>query len=373
MDGSFGIANTWSPDAVLGAIDEALGAGICVTDRNGVFVGVSRAYCHIYGYESAELIGQPFTIVVPPEAHAYAMAAHDRFLNEGLEPRGEWEVVRKGGERIVVEVGASLFHDRNGNPFKVTTVADVTERRRALQALTVSRSELARLNLEKTKLFTLLAHDLRGPFGAVLSFTELLEEQVANPERAARCARGAHSAAQQVYRLLEGLLDWAQQEMRQDALAREPVDLAVVTGGTLALLAPAAAAKEVALLNEVPPLGALGDGTALATVLRNLVANAVKFTPRGGTVTVTATLSAGAAGAMVELAVADTGTGIRPERLAQLFRLDTLRSEPGTEGEPGSGFGLQVCKDLTERMGGALHAASLPGHGSTFRVLLPAA
>jgi len=107
----------------------------------------------------------------------------------------------------------------------------------------------------------------------------------------------------------------------------------------------------------------------LATIVRNLAQNAIKFTPPGGSVSISYSLSGGTA----SLEVSDTGMGIAPELLGRLFDAGTKVTTPGTDGEKGSGFGLVLCAEFARRMGGSLTAESEVGRGSAFRLALPAA
>jgi two-component system, sensor histidine kinase and response regulator len=147
------------------------------------------------------------------------------------------------------------------------------------------------------------------------------------------------------------------------------VPVFAVVSDTLDLLVPGADAKQIDLLAEVPEIPAVrADRDMLTTVLRNIVSNAIKFTPRGGKVTVTAEHQ----GESVTVKIADNGIGISPDVLETLFSpAATDRTRRGTEGEEGTGLGLPLCLDLVQRQGGTLTVQSHPGEGSTFLVTLP--
>jgi two-component system, sensor histidine kinase and response regulator len=199
-------------------------------------------------------------------------------------------------------------------------------------------------------LFQLVAHDVRAPMTALLGMTELLAMIAGSAERdvLVQQARMAHGAAQQINSLLENLLAWSR--LQAGALTPRPawIDLDEVTQNVVALWQPNAAAKAVSLRVEVVAgLGARVDPVLLEAILRNLVGNALKFTPRGGTVTVTCRRLP----MQAEIEVRDTGPGLGAARL-QAFAAGQLQDPAvGSDGERGSGLGLSLCRTLAEKIG----------------------
>ncbi|WP_131113035.1 hybrid sensor histidine kinase/response regulator [Lichenihabitans psoromatis] len=227
------------------------------------------------------------------------------------------------------------------------------------------------LNRQKTLLFSIIAHDLRNPFQALLGLSEVLSKAATTKDTAAveRRAQGLHQAAGQAYALMESLFAWASLQMETTAVDLDAVLLDDVARETLAGAAAAAAAKTVALTHDCSGLVVEAQRDMLLAVLRNLVGNAIKFTHVGGSVAVSARLDGGA----ITISVADTGVGMSPDKLADLFRLDRRVSTKGTAGERGSGLGLLLCRDLMERQGGSLSVESEVDRGTTFHLTLAAA
>ncbi|WP_395665354.1 ATP-binding protein [Methylocella sp.] len=227
------------------------------------------------------------------------------------------------------------------------------------------------LNRQKSVLFSIIAHDLRNPFQAILGLSHMLTQAVESKEHAAieRRARGVRTAAEQAVGLMESLFAWASLQMDQTSIAFDVIDVGEVAREAVAAVASGHAEKGVAIEVEPCAVRACAQADMLATVLRNLVSNAVKFTRPGGLVRV----GARRRGERVEMFVADTGVGMAPERVADLFRLDRRVTSPGTAGERGSGMGLLLCRDLVERLGGALKVESAPEAGTTFSFDLPGA
>ena len=244
--------------------------------------------------------------------------------------------------------------------------AELDEARREAEAKSM---ELDTLNRQKTLLFSIIAHDLRNPFQSLLGLSEVLGKAVAARDHASieRRAKGINDAAMQAYALLESLFSWASLQMDTMAVTITDVGLGAVAAEVMKGAAEAAEDKGLTLAIECQGIAVRAQRDMLATVLRNLVSNAVKFTLPGGTVTV---------GGMrtehgIEVTVSDTGVGMPAGKVADLFRLDRRSTTNGTAGERGSGLGLLLCRDLVERQGGELTVTSIPEQGTTFGFTLP--
>jgi len=245
--------------------------------------------------------------------------------------------------------------------------AELAAARREAEAKSL---ELDTLNRQKSLLFSIIAHDLRNPFQALLGLSEVLGKAVAarDPASIERRAKGIHEAATQAYDLLESLFSWASLQMDTMAVALTDVGLDALAAEVMQGASEAAADKGIGLVVTCDRVVVRAQRDMLATVLRKLVSNAVKFTLPGGTVTVAGRRD----GDEVEISVTDTGIGMPPGKVDDLFRLDRRTTTNGTAGERGSGLGLLLCRDLVERQGGVLTVTSAIDRGTTFRFRLPA-
>jgi signal transduction histidine kinase len=243
--------------------------------------------------------------------------------------------------------------------------------RRTIVALQHANAGLERLNDQKNLLFGVIAHDLKSPFNAILGYAELLERSSdrLSTARVKEYAGSLGEAARRAFELLANLLQWAQLQMGRAALQPGHVEVQLLVERAAEAQRAAAALKGIEIVIEPTPAGlqVYADFPAAQAVLRNLLANAVKFTLPGGRVTIAARMVAG----MVEIAVEDTGVGIPESRLASLFVIAPDRSTSGTAGETGTGLGLILCQDLVERSGGRIVVESRLGRGSRFTVALP--
>ena len=239
------------------------------------------------------------------------------------------------------------------------------------EELELSKMALERLNSEKNKLFSIVAHDLRSPFNAILGYTEMMVAMAdsMDRDRLIDYAATTHEAAGNVFKLMETMLDWARLQMDRIDTVPKPTELKDLLDQTVLVYGKIATEKGIGLTAHLWPIQAHCDPGMIDTVVRNLVNNAVKFTPSGGTIEVGLRETDDAN--RIEVYVKDTGLGLSPERLQKLFVLSEDVRTPGTAGEAGTGLGLLLCKDLVEKNGGRLVVTSEEGVGTEFSFSLP--
>jgi len=241
-----------------------------------------------------------------------------------------------------------------------------------LTKLNEANTELKELDATKNKFFSIIAHDLKNPFNALLGLTEMMMNQFSNfnPDEVRNMASAMHETSRQTYTLLENLLEWSRlqtgklnpviEHIMPDSIVNEVIDQTYA----------AAKLKGISLIEKLTETKAiLADKAMLNTVLRNLVTNAIKFTNYNGTITISTVLRP----AFLEFAVTDTGIGIEPEHLANLFGLDCGLSKRGTANEKGTGLGLILCREFVELQQGHIWVESALGKGSSFIFTLPLA
>ena len=251
---------------------------------------------------------------------------------------------------------------------RVSTHLQIQQQRREIEW---QRRELQILNAEKDKFYSIIAHDLRSPFMGFLGMTRILDEELPRLEMAEvrNTIKDMRSSAETVYGLLENLLQWARMEQGLIPFNPEEVQLRPIVDESMVTALEPAIIKGVEIIADVPDhLLVFADVNIVQTVIRNLVSNAVKFTPQGGKVTISAKATGGNT---VEISVKDSGIGMSRAMVEVLFRFGVETNRQGTEGEPSTGLGLIICKDLVEKHGGELRAESAEGKGSDFTFTLP--
>jgi signal transduction histidine kinase len=231
--------------------------------------------------------------------------------------------------------------------------------------------ELQELNATKDKFFSIIAHDLRGPLGSFMGLTQMLADKNQEfPEKVrAEMIALLSDNAQNTFNLLENLLQWSQ--MERGLIDFNPVilDLKHVVSESLKTAADTASGKQIRIVTDIqgnPEVFA--DTNMLQTVIRNLVSNAIKFTPKGGIVTISALPSLKNT---ILLSVKDTGIGMNAEMRKKLFLIGANTKRPGTGGELSTGLGLLLCKEFVEKQGGELWVESTVNVGSVFYFTIP--
>ena len=233
-------------------------------------------------------------------------------------------------------------------------------------ALSQRNDALSEMNAAKDKFFNIISHDLKNPAVALLDALKMLVKNGRVWDTVTLTdyyGELLHSAEGHV-ELIHHLLSWAKVQTGRIACAPEAFYLSARLRFDVSQVRGMAAKKGVALADAIPDDALVtADGNILATVVRNLLTNAVKFTASGGTVTLSAEP---ADNGKHIIAVSDTGIGMTKEQTGNLFRLDNARSQPGTANEQGTGLGLIVCRDLLEKHGTTLQVESEEGKGSRF-------
>lgn len=233
-----------------------------------------------------------------------------------------------------------------------------------------SNEELWKTIRDKDKFFSIIAHDLRGPLGSFMSISEYVSENI--DELAIEDIKPLFQEMQKtgkgVYSLLENLLEWSRIQLGTIAFTPEEFELAVLLEKTYNLLRVQAERKEIELRIEAESVHVRADRNMISTVLRNLVSNAIKYTPRGGRISVTY-LKRSREG-LVYISVQDSGVGMGEHRVATLFDIADAHSTLGTEKEKGSGLGLILCKELMTLHGQTISAQSKQGEGTTMTFTL---
>ncbi len=247
---------------------------------------------------------------------------------------------------------------------------EIEERKRAETALLESENKLREANAAKDKFFSIIAHDLRNPFNAVIGFSNLLRENISEFDinEISEYIGYINDSAINAYTLLGNLLDWARSQTNSIQFKPEAVNISDIIHSTLVILSGEATKKSITLSNQITPDSlVLADNNMVSTVFRNLISNAIKFTRTGGLITIFSCLCNG----FYEFTVEDNGVGIQQKDLEKLFRIDTKVYTKGTAEESGTGLGLILCKEFIEKNNGTIRVESEPGKGSRFIFTLP--
>ncbi len=294
---------------------------------------------------------------------------------EGRRPnyRIEYRMRCKDGSyKWILDQAKVVARDADGNPLRMSgTHTDISELKRIQEELTIKNHELGKINSEKDRFFSIIAHDLKSPFLGFIGLTNIMAEQASefSAEELKKFGKEINQTAQNIYKLLKNLLEWSQ--MQQGTFDYQPKDLSLSerVQNTIETIRYRSEQKGIRVVNEITtPLIVYADERMTDSILLNLISNAVKFTHRFGTVTISAK---SVAEREIEIQITDTGIGMTKMDMDKLFKVGEKVRTIGTDGELSTGLGLLLCREFVERHGGKIWVESQIGKGSTFRFTLP--
>jgi signal transduction histidine kinase len=251
---------------------------------------------------------------------------------------------------------------------------DITDRVFAQNEINRQHDELDLLNQQKNKFFSILAHDLKNPFNVMMGYAKIIDSMAdkLSREKMIDMARSISVTSHNLYQLLEDLLAWGQSQMGTLVVTKEVISSKEIFESGVKSLRDVALSKNIVI--ELQPNGIefYVDREMIVVVVRNLVSNAIKFTPSHGHILLKAetTTNPVTDGGLV-ISIIDTGVGMSKEQTRKLFHIETNQSTRGTDGESGTGLGLLLCKEFVEKQGGQINVVSKEGKGTTFSIVFP--
>jgi PAS domain S-box-containing protein len=351
------------------ALIENMGEGVGIMNDEEIFLFANPAAEKLFGVQKGELPGLCLIDFLKPEAIEQ--------IKRETEKRSKGEISTYilticPRDNTMKEILVTATPRFEGPDFTGTfgIFRDITENMNTEAALKENEARLNELNVTKDKFFSIIAHDLRNHFNAVLGLLNLLLEdyQRFDKERIEKMLRMLADHSKQTYSLLENLLMWASSQSGRIELNPTMLNLYNLVNENTVLYKEQSEHKKQELRNSVPdPSVVFADITTLNLVVRNLLSNAIKFTPEGGIITVSARQLNG----YIEVSISDTGVGISENNLNSIFKIENKTSTPGTNKESGSGLGLILCREFVEKNGGKIWVESNIGKGSTFTFTLP--
>ncbi len=336
---------------------------IIIMNKDGDIEWINEGFTKLYGYNLVE-----FHEKFGENIHSASTLKNvDELFKTVLRDKKpqiyESQITTKKGTVIDTQTTLSPIMDSHGEITRVVAIdSDIRQLKRA-------ENELKKLNATKDKFFSIVAHDLKNPFGSVMQLSELTYQNIKkwDQDKLTYMVKNIFQASKQGYDLLINLLEWSRAQTGRIKIQPEVLNLSSLIQQNLNLFSAQKSQKELRIINNVnESLNVRTDRNSTLTVFRNIISNAIKFTPQGGQIVITAFAKNG----FIVTQIADTGVGIPPEKLDKLFRIDQNINTPGTENESGTGLGLIVCKEFVEKNGGSIHVESTEGEGTTFYIKL---
>ncbi|RME42790.1 MAG: PAS domain-containing sensor histidine kinase, partial [Caldilineae bacterium] len=356
--------------------------GIALQSTSGHFLFVNAAMANLLQYTPDELQGQHWTLIVPSDQRPLVEAADERRAR-GITDRYELELLRKDGSRFPVLISGSPYFEDGQLTGYLAVFTDITERKKAEQALARSNRELEQAlrraeeltaiaeeaSRAKSEFLANMSHEIRTPMNGIIGMTELALGTELTPEQRDYLS-AVQTSAESLLGLLNDILDFSKIEAGRLELEEVDFDLRQTIEQLADIMAQRASQKGLELILHIHPdvpAGLRGDPLRLRQIFVNLVGNAIKFTDEGEIV-VRVALDGEPQGDRVNLlcSVRDTGIGIPPDKLDRIFESFAQADSSTTRRYGGTGLGLTISRQLVGMMGGRMWVESEVGRGSTF-------
>jgi PAS domain S-box-containing protein len=381
---------------------DSVSIGICILSREYKVVYWNDYMQSYTGISQEQMLGQFIGLFFPSfKRDQYKERIEQVFegwppvffssrLNTLFQSEAELQKLQQTYQDVTV---SALFDKEELNYYAVISVEDVTDLNKKLEERNVlykkaqqeieirekiqtklidSEIKLLDLNKTKDKLFSIISHDLRSPLSAILGYLDLLHKSydLYSDVHKKSMIEMVNEGARQTFNLLENLLNWAKTQLDETSINPEVFDLRKLIDDGLSLAKYIAVEKQLELISNVAEeILVKADRQMIQTVFRNLLSNAMKFTHRGGFISIHSTIETN----MVWVSVADTGVGMDEKALKHIFTIDYHKSTKGTANEQGSGLGLILCKELVSLNLGEIKVRSVKGKGTTFTFSMPLA
>lgn len=358
---------------LLQALMDNIPDTIYFKDRNSRFLQINKAQAQVLGVKNqADAVGKT-------DNDFFDAVFARKTFEEEQEMMVTGELVINNEEHVFTNMGWRWLsttkvplYDENGEITGLVGVSrDITTNKVLENKLRKSERDLTLLNQEKDKLFSVIAHDMRSPFNSFLLLTELLADKSFSVEKEelVQLAKSMHQSAAAVAELLENLLEWSRIQRGQIVYKPKTVVLKNILEKNLNYFQANLQKKNIHVeLSVADKITVLADSSMLSSVIRNLISNAIKFTPGKGTIRISAKRPDNNS---VLFMIQDSGIGMDAEQQEKLFTFDT-RGTKGTEDEPSSGLGLILVREFIKIMKGRIYLTSKENFGTTFYVELPA-
>jgi PAS domain S-box-containing protein len=352
-------------EARFRSIFETANTGIAIIGKNDYILMVNKFFLTMMGYDRKEISSIPFVQFTHPDDLLETEQLHQNLItNESSLYRVEKRFISKSGKIIWVDLAVAPIRNDSGKLiYFIGVINDISERKDYEQ-------QLENINATKDKFFSIIAHDLRNQFSGIQGLSEILmiRKNLTEGDKEKYISL-LHHSGKSALNLLENLLEWSRSQLKRVEMIPEKINLYTLTKEVLSLAKNQAMLKQIELESQVQKSQVVyADQHMLHTVLRNLISNAIKFTPSQGKVVI----SACTLGSKQLISIKDNGVGIAPDRVSKLFLMDSERTiTQGTGKEKGTGLGLLLCKEFIDKHNGEIKVTSEENIGTEFVISLP--
>lgn len=350
---------------------ESSPVGIYTTNKNGDCTYANNRWLEMAGLKLEQALGKGWIDALHPEDK---WSISEKW-HKAVQSNGKWGYEyrfknKKEDIKWVYGMAVALKDNNENITGYLGSNIDISAIKKAEFQLKQNEKELKELNNTKDKFFSIIAHDLKGPFSSVIGFSQLLLKHTQNKQfdKIENFTEIILQEAQNSMNLLTNLLDWSRSQTGQIKFNPKNFNITEIITHNIDLLATLASKKKISIsFQRVKDLMIYADEDMLNTIIRNLLSNAIKFTNENGLIA----LKIAAEQDKTIISVSDTGVGMDSQKLKKLFKLDQDNSTHGTKNEKGTGLGLILCKDFVENHNGKIKVDSTIGKGTTFHIEIP--
>jgi PAS domain S-box-containing protein len=345
---------------------------VMLTSPNGSIQAANKAAQKMFGMTEEEICLSGQDGLVDPTDSQLPELSETRAKSGRVQ--GEIRYRNKNGAIFIGETTSGSFVDSHGQIRNVLIIRDITDRKRAEEALIAAKTLAEAATIAKSEFLANMSHEIRTPLNGVVGMLQLLERTSLDKDQG-EFLRSATRSSKRLTQLLSDILDLSRIEVGQMAISDRPFELAQLKLAIMDLFLPVAKAKGLEFdftIDQAMPNKLMGDDSRLLQILFNLAGNAVKFTPTGRVLVQAAPIRfPGQAGLRVLFSVSDTGIGISDEQLGNIFEPFIQGESTFTKRFQGAGLGLSIVRKLVGLMGGEMSIDSQEGAGTTFYITLP--
>lgn len=335
-------------------------------NNEGKIRDVNLNAAKMLGIDRKNLISKNFNTFIPlMERDKLNLFIRDIF-NFNIKQTCEIAVINKKKEIFNVRLEGLAFEDENEEEIKCEiALIDLTAIKKIENELIKTNESLNEINNNIDKFFSIIAHDLRSPIHSLLGISELLENEIETltNKEIVLFVKGLNLNLKNLFVLLDNLLNWSLLQMNKLQFNPVNLEISTVIQDVIEKLNFISLKKNITIINKFNKKTVVyADKEMLRSIIQNLLVNAIKFSNKDGEIIIKSQEKK----RFVEISVIDNGVGIEPEIASNIFNFKDINSTKGTEGEKGTGLGLQLCKDFVEKNGGSIWVESEPGKGSKF-------
>ncbi|MBN2521330.1 MAG: PAS domain-containing protein [Bacteroidales bacterium] len=337
---------------------------LCVADTEGRFIRMNPEWQKLLGYSQDELENHKFLDFVHPDDLESTIKAISELKKQRQVLNFVNRYKRKDGTYKFIEWRSTP----SGNRI-YAAARDITERIEFENNLKKINLELKEANAQKDKLISIIAHDIRNPLNNILGLVDLLKNNynISDFDDFETIISLLDQSTNQMYRLIENLLQWALTKTFSNSISIKEVELNELIYDSAILLTPIAKAKNIDIqIDAKRKYYVLGDENMIKTIFRNLISNAIKFSHPQSIIKIKCKQN----NQFISTKIIDNGIGMSHEKLETIFSSTYFENSTGTTGENGSGLGLPLCNELVHKLGGYITVKSEPGKGSEFKIIL---